>query len=118
MSKRRFRLVLVAKPFTRSLPARIQWLTRHKPLFFWYTRSKPLKLFLRRLLEILAIKHVSYSCTLKNFLLIRLLETSWEKVMRLINLVKQLIFKLFVFDIDLGNELALKQMGTIFLVCL
>ena len=48
MSERHFQLVLVAQPFTRSLPARIQWLTRHKPLkrfFFWFSRSKPLKLF-------------------------------------------------------------------------
>ena len=30
--QRRFQLVLVALPFTRSLPTRIQWVTRHKPL--------------------------------------------------------------------------------------
>ena len=33
MSERRLQLVLIAKPFTRSPPARIQQLTRHKPLF-------------------------------------------------------------------------------------
>ena len=32
MSERHFQLVLVAQPVTCSLPARIQCLTRHKPL--------------------------------------------------------------------------------------
>ena len=37
MSERHFQLVLVAQPATCSLPARIQCLTRHKPikLFFF-----------------------------------------------------------------------------------
>ena len=34
--QRRFQLVLVALPFTRSLPTRIQWLTRDKPLNFGF----------------------------------------------------------------------------------
>ena len=34
LSECHFQLVLVAQPFTCSLPARIQWSTRHKPLFF------------------------------------------------------------------------------------
>ena len=42
MSEHRFQLVFVALPFTRSLPARIQWLTRHKLLrlfFIAYTKQ-------------------------------------------------------------------------------
>ena len=34
--QRRFQLVLVALPFTRSLPTRIQWLTQHKLLNFCF----------------------------------------------------------------------------------
>ena len=34
--QRLIQLVLVALPFTRSLPTRIQWLTRHKPLNFCF----------------------------------------------------------------------------------
>ena len=34
--QRRFQLVLVALPFTRSLPTRIQRLTRDKPLNFCF----------------------------------------------------------------------------------
>ena len=39
MSKRCFHLVLLERPFTLSLPARIQWLTRSKllKLFFFET---------------------------------------------------------------------------------
>ena len=36
MSERHFQLVLVAQPVTCSLPARIQCLTRHKPLKLFF----------------------------------------------------------------------------------
>ena len=36
MSERHFQLVLVAQPFTCTLPARIQCLTRHKPLKLFF----------------------------------------------------------------------------------
>ena len=37
MSERHFQLVLVAQPFTCSLPARIQCLTQHKPLKLFFS---------------------------------------------------------------------------------
>ena len=44
MSERHFQLVLLAQPVTCSLPARIQCLTRHKPLklFFFCLHEKKL----------------------------------------------------------------------------
>ena len=53
MSERCFQLVLITRSFTRSLPARIQWLTRHKPLklFFFGLHEANLYNFLRRLLD-------------------------------------------------------------------
>ena len=47
MSKRHFQLVLVAEPVTCSLPARIQCLTRHKPLklFFFGLHEENLYIF-------------------------------------------------------------------------
>ena len=36
MGERHFQLVLVAQPVTYSLPARIQCLTRHKPLKLFF----------------------------------------------------------------------------------
>ena len=55
MSERCFQLVLIMRSFTRSLPARIQRLTRHKPLklfFFGLHEANLYNLFLRWLLDI------------------------------------------------------------------
>ena len=66
MSERHFQLVLVAQPVTCSLPARIQCLTRHKPLklfFFGLHEANLYNFFEMAIVETLA-KTVSYSCTL------------------------------------------------------
>ena len=68
MSERRFQLVLVELPFTRSLPARIQWLIRHKPLrlsFLVYTKQTFKKKF-ETLMETLALKSELFLHTYKN----------------------------------------------------
>ena len=45
MNERHFQLVLVAQPGTCSLPARIQCLTRHKPLKLFFFGLHKAKLY-------------------------------------------------------------------------
>ena len=97
-AKRRFQLVLVAQLFTRSLPVRNQWLTRHKPLklfFCIYEANLSSVFFLRRLLDTLAVLNSELFLHTDNYLF------GW----RLINAEKQLHFDLE--SVLFRNELAL-----------
>ena len=69
MSERHFQLVLVAQPVPCSLPARIQCLTRHKPLklfFFGLHEANLYNFFEMAIVETLALNSELFLHTAKN----------------------------------------------------